>query len=158
MLEDLVHLYLAELASEARLAPGSDGRFRYAGLTGYFEGQGRYAYIFRVEDVPVGFALVAEQSLLGLGEAGHALAEFFVLPSYRRCGVGAAAATALFARLPGGWWIGQTVWNAPAQTFWRKVVGRYTGGRYHEERFDWGTERGVAQRFTARTSEIGDGP
>jgi predicted acetyltransferase len=46
--------------------------------------------------------------------------------------VGERIARELFDRFPGRWIVEQLVGNEPARAFWRKVVGRYTGGRFDE--------------------------
>jgi predicted acetyltransferase len=60
------------------------------------------------------------------------VAEFFVMRKYRRQGVGEQVATLIFDMFPGKWEIQETTKNLSAQAFWRKVIGRYTGGRFGE--------------------------
>jgi predicted acetyltransferase len=60
------------------------------------------------------------------------MAEFFVMRKYRRRRVGWEAARKLFDRFPGEWWVMQEAENLPAQAFWRRLIGDYTGGMYEE--------------------------
>ena len=59
--------------------------------------------------------------------------EFFVMRKYRRQGIGERVAVHLFDRFPGTWEVGEIASNVNAQAFWRKVVGRYTGGQFEEK-------------------------
>jgi predicted acetyltransferase len=144
----LVELYLDEFSAFDGREIGEDGRYGYATLDAYWSAPGRYPFLIRVADRLAGFALVAEQRILDGARPGHLIAEFFVLRSYRRRGVGAAAAAQLFSHFPGPWWVGEHASNLPAQAFWRSVIGRYTGGQFREERWsEPDGEAGVAQVF-----------
>jgi predicted acetyltransferase len=76
------------------------------------------------------------------------MAEFFILRRYRRQGVGARAARAVFDRFPGAWQVRQRPENAAAIAFWRRVIDRHTAGRFREVL--WNDERwqGPVQFFT----------
>jgi predicted acetyltransferase len=68
------------------------------------------------------------------GAPGHFwMDEFFVMQKYRRQGVGEHVATCLFDRFAGTWEVGEIPNNVNGQAFWRKVIGRYTGGHYEEQ-------------------------
>src|SRR5438552_2489308 len=132
---NLMNLYLHEFSDIDPLATGEighDGRFTYYYLDQYWKEPGRYPFLIHADGRLAGFALVAEQGVDGAGKPVHAIAEFFVLRPHRRREVGERAARALFERFPGGWWVAQHPANTPAQAFWRKVIGRYTGGTYDE--------------------------
>lgn len=147
---NLVHLYLYEFSDVDGRDIGQDGRFHYASLDAYWSEPGRYPFLIRVEGQLAGFALVAERRIFEAGRIGHTMAEFFVLRKYRRRGVGEAAARMLFDRFPGPWWVPEHELNRPAQAFWRSVIGRYRGGAYEEDTWEWeGGERGIAQTFVA---------
>lgn len=94
-----------------------------------------------------GFALHLGKSRI-TGEGGvHDVAEFFVLQRYRRAGVGEQTARWLFDRFPGRWEVRQKAENARAIAFWRRVIDRYTGGRFDEEVLADERWRGPVQRF-----------
>lgn len=83
---------------------------------------------------PAGFALV-ERALprAGLDELPHyRLSEFFVREPFRRRGVGRAAAQLIFTRFAGRWLVVEQVRNGGAVAFWRRVIMRYTRGRFQE--------------------------
>jgi predicted acetyltransferase len=52
----------------------------------------------------------------------HSMAEFLVMPRYRRAGVGRFAAQRLFASLPGPWRVREVAGNEVAVAFWRAVI------------------------------------
>jgi predicted acetyltransferase len=54
----------------------------------------------------------------------------------------------MFDAFPGKWEVTQLARNVEAQTFWRRVIGEYTRGRYVEQPRPDG--RGVMQRFDTR--------
>jgi predicted acetyltransferase len=144
---NLMSLYLFEYSATQQRAIGDDGSFHYASLEAYWTESGCYPFLIRADGHLAGFALVAERRVFEPEQEGHVIAEFFVLPTHRRKGVGAMAATELFDRFPGAWWVGQATWNESAQSFWRSAIGRYTHGEYQEEAWRWKDEEGIAQTF-----------
>lgn len=95
-----------------------DGPAEYPQLVRYSDDADRFAYLIRDGDRDAGFALVrwhAESDL-------HELAEFYVAPSWRRRGLGRAAARAVLSRHPGAWYLQILTDNAAAQAFWHRVV------------------------------------
>src|SRR6476469_4374051 len=92
----LPELYLHDVSEFTAAEVGDDGRFVYHHLDRYWAEPDRHAFLVRVDGRLAGCALVRSG-------APHDMAEFFVMRKYRRGGVGAAAARALFARFPGEW-------------------------------------------------------
>jgi predicted acetyltransferase len=78
-----------------------------------------------------GFALIDLKLQQGDGP-GRYVAEFFVLRTFRKQGIGQELARQLFDTYRGVWEIAEVGPNTPAQAFWRRVIGEYTGGRYRE--------------------------
>ena len=116
-------------------------------LARYWTEPGKHALVLRVEDKPAGFVLVDESS--PIAESGHRrfIGGFFVARAYRRRGYGAAMAREVFRRFPGAWQVLQVRRNPAAQSFWRRVIGEYTGSRYSER---WVSEREIVQEFDTR--------
>jgi predicted acetyltransferase len=89
-------------------------------------------FFIRVDGRLAGYAVVSRHvSYLDHG-GPFLVSSFFVMRKYRRCGVGEHVARALFARFPGRWEVATNPDREPAQTFWRRVIGRYTEGTYQE--------------------------
>lgn len=107
-----------------------DGCYPYINVRFYL-GQGRQAYLARVDQRLAGFVLVDENPPYR-GGVGHYLAEFFVMRRYRRQGVGRAMAIQTFDTYKGYWEIAEVGPNVPAQAFWRAVIRDYSGGRFQE--------------------------
>jgi predicted acetyltransferase len=82
---------------------------------------------------PVGFARVL-RAVAGAAQAGieYRMAEFFVARSRRRLGIGQTAVQLILSRFAGRWEITEYLRNTEAVNFWRRVVSRYTQGRYQE--------------------------
>lgn len=149
IVENLMELYLFEFSAVSQRDVMADGRFGYQPLALYWLDPGRYPFLIRVDGKLAGFALVLDAPEEGPIEPGRGMAEFFVLPKYRRRGVGRSAAVALFRMFPGRWWVAEHIDNQPAQAFWRAVIGSYTGGAYEEEIRESDGERMVVHTFDA---------
>jgi predicted acetyltransferase len=125
------------------------GRFNELDIDRFFDADDdRYVYLVRVDGVIAGFAFVSDAWSV-LGEGDHYMAEFFVMRKYRRGGVGTRFATELFDRHRGVWEVAQMRTNTPAQAFWRKIIGVYTGGDFRDLDTDTDDWDGPIQVFTS---------
>jgi predicted acetyltransferase len=101
-----------------------------AGLDVWWERPGvLFPFLIRVGEAPAGFALIAGRPHC-TPERDFLMNDFFILPGYRRTGVGRQAAVQLFERFSGLWEVGQLPSNLPAVHFWTRVIADYTGGAY----------------------------
>jgi len=108
----------------------------------------KQVWLFEVGEQVAGFAFVGKKPFPYMSEgADQRLVEFYVAPAFRRSGIGAAAATALFDRLPGRWELSELPDNAQAVAFWRAVLQRYSA-RDFQETVEGGEP---TQRFSSRT-------
>lgn len=146
-LSRMLELYQHDLSDVWDQDIDQHGEYGYA-LDEYWASRTSRAYVVLVQSHYAGFALVVPRPKLPHGE--HWLEQFFIMKKYRRRGIGAAAAHALFDSLPGVWQVGQMHKNVAAQAFWRKVIGAYTEGRFVEDEIttDAGTSR--VQQFNSR--------
>ena len=111
----------------------SDGRWEPDHLPCWLVDDTDSPLIIRASHERVGFALVnTAPSPHIIPGADYRLAEFFVLRSFRRAGVGRRAAFALFDGLPGIWEIRELPRNRAAIAFWRAIVTEYAAGQYEE--------------------------
>jgi predicted acetyltransferase len=83
-------------------------------------------------DEPVGFARVLRVPVRQEPRIDYRLAEFFIARPRRRLGIGQTAVQLILSRFAGRWEITEYLRNAAAVSFWRRVVGSYTQGRYSE--------------------------
>jgi predicted acetyltransferase len=82
---------------------------------------------------PVGFARVLRAVAGGAApRIDYRMAEFFVLRTRRRLGIGQTAVQLILNRFAGRWEISEYLRNAAAVNFWRRVVASYTLGTYQE--------------------------
>jgi predicted acetyltransferase len=152
VLSCLFQLYAYDFSELLGIDVEEDGRFRIPPVAIYWTDPRCHPYLIRVEGKPAGFALVQQRSRLSGDEGVCDLAEFFVLRKYRRRGVGEVAAAWIFDRFRGPWEVREKDENQAGTAFWRKVIGRYTAGRFDEERLDDARWRGPVQRFDSARS------
>ena len=82
---------------------------------------------------PVGFARVLRAvASAAQPRIDYRMAEFFVLRTRRRLGIGETAVQLILSRFAGRWEISEYLRNTAAVSFWRRVVASYTRGSYQE--------------------------
>lgn len=155
LVRNLMQFYLYEMSAFDGSSPNRHGVFEYPRLDQYWteEGgeDGRVPFMIGVDGTTVDFALRNRWSVVEQAGTACTVAEFFVLRTWRRQGVGRAAATSLFDRFSGPWEMRELRANLPAQCFWRSVISAYTGGML------WGIDvwndawDGPVQTFTANS-------
>jgi predicted acetyltransferase len=138
VLDRLMQLYLYDFSvyfcDEQDGFVGPDGCFdpgfplsRYAGEADY-EG-----WLARTDGRWAGFALIGHRAdQQPHGGQGRNVDEFFILPCFRRKGIGMSLARSVFDDYRGFWQISQIEANRSATAFWRMVISAYTDGRYQE--------------------------
>jgi len=133
LLANLLALYMHDMSEIFPVEVGADGRFAYDKLPLYWsEPERRFPFLIRAGGKLAGFAL-ATRGLSGEGATELLdVAEFFVLRSYRRSGVGREAAFLLWNRLPGRWVVRVSEGNRAGIPFWRSTVQEYTSGVFSE--------------------------
>lgn len=148
VLRNLAQLYAYDFAEILGFDLPDSGRFPDAIVDNCFTGAGRHPFFLRVDDRLAGFAIIDAHSRLTDDPTVHDVAEFFVARRYRGHGVGATAAHNLFTRFGGRWEVREKTANVGAIAFWRKVIDRYTAGRYTETVHDGPRWHGPVQSFT----------
>lgn len=94
-----------------------------SGLQPYFDADSTdQAYILRVDGKPAGFALVEE--VPHEGARMHEFADLFVLPKYRRIGLGAAATKRIVLDSDRPWLFAIFRKDHEAQRYWRAAFKR----------------------------------
>jgi predicted acetyltransferase len=150
VLRRLMQLYLYDFAAIDDWRIGEDGFYGDAArIAGFWADPRMTSFFVRVDGALAGFALVREAAHFA-GAGTRDISEFFILRPHRGRGVGRQAARWLFDAFPGKWEVTQITSNVAAQTFWRRVIGEYTGNRYEEGPRPDG--QGVMQRFEAGTA------
>ncbi len=126
-LRELLEKYLYEFSQYTGEDVGPDGRFGYPWLAAYGSDPTRNAFFVRKEGALAGFVLLNRHSELGR-PIDHAVAEFCILPKYRRQGVGTWTVSQVFARFPGLWEIKYHPGNTASQLFWQKAAAEHASG------------------------------
>ena len=109
-----------------------DAVFEYDWFDCYFDESekfNRYAYFIRESDTGrlLGFAMVNTHTVKF--STGYSIAEFLVIPKYRRLGIGRRAAIECFGRFPGNWEVSPSYGSEKAYSFWKNVIDEYTGNK-----------------------------
>ena len=151
---NLWQLYLYDFSGFKGWPVPEDGRWPEDDLDGCWTRPERHPFFLRVDGMLGGFAVVDERSTSPLTGAANVreLSELFVIPAFRRKGVGERAAGQLFGDFQGTWELRVMAENAAAITFWRQVVRRHTHERFEELRFDDERWRGWLLRFGSASS------
>ena len=137
LVRNLLNMYLHEMSQFEAVRVGEDGNMEYPPFSCYWVEPERHAFLFKVREQIAGFGLIRDIESYK-GAQVHTVAEFFIMHSYRRLGIGEEIARIVFDRFPGKWQVAVQEENKAARSFWKTVVWRYTGGKMHEFRTtDW---------------------
>lgn len=106
-----------------------------------------FPFLIRADGKLAGFVLIRE---IGKDPPSFDVGEFFILRKFRGRGVGKEVAHRVFSMFRGNWQVRELEENTPAQAFWRRIIGEYTGGDYveTEEVFPPFPHEMIVQRFS----------
>lgn len=95
--------------------------FDYPWFDAYFTEPQREAYFIREQSTQklLGFAMVREHE-----DGRHSMAEFLVIPKYRRQGIGMQAARACFTLHIGLWEVKPAYGSERAKVFWQSAIAQ----------------------------------
>ena len=125
VIRSLLQPYLDELShfpDQDADYKGEDGIYHYPYLDAYWQERERYPYLLYSDHTISGFALVRQEHEL------WEMAEFYVLPEFRRHGLALTCATDIFNKHPGKWKIGYNKHNQPSRALWQKLAERLSKG------------------------------
>ena len=110
-----------------------DAIFEYKYFNSYFTDDDRDAYFIREKETNkiLGFAMV--NTYVQVFENGHSIAEFMVIPKYRKNNIGKKVAFELFDRYRGNWEVSPSYNSCSALFFWNRVIKDYTSSNYKFE-------------------------
>lgn len=101
VLRQLLEFNAYEISRFTEADLGEHGCFGYRYLDHYWTEPDRIPYLITVD------ARIAGLVLIRMGSP-HTVAEFLVMPKYRRTGIGTAAARKVVAAIPGRWEVHET--------------------------------------------------
>lgn len=127
MLSNLGQLYRYELAAAYGHLPNPDGTFNNRRLDRFLAeaDPGYEAFLVQAAKGLGGFVM-----LRATEDGGHTVADFFVVRTLRRTGVGRQAARQAIARHGGPWRIGFQRYNDGVEQFWSQVATDLVGHRW----------------------------
>jgi predicted acetyltransferase len=129
IVKNLVPYYIYDMSEYMSWPTKPDGRHDGCdGIEAYWADPDKLAFMLRSRREPAGFVLLLKG---GHGpDIDYSFTEFFVLRKFRHRGVGERIALQFFKRYSGRWQIDHLKDNKAAAEFWRKVISRYTGGKF----------------------------
>lgn len=147
VLKRLMQLYLYEFSEFDNSDINNDGLYEYEYLDHYWIEKDRFPFLFYVDGKIAGFVLVNSHSHDNKERNTKSIAEFFVMPKYRKKNIGKNVAFHIFDMFPGNWQVCEMESNITAQKFWRKVIAEYTNDNFNEVFLDNDSWRGPMQTF-----------
>ena len=142
LLENLMQLYLYDFSEFEKTDVDKNGLFDYDHLNMYWKDSNRFPFIVYVDNKIAGFVLVNLKDPYSKSKY-QGISEFCILRKYQKQGIGEKVAWEIFDLFPGKWEIRELKKNEGAQKFWKKVIHRYTNGKYEEKN----ERRGPVQAF-----------
>jgi len=130
---NLVQSYEAEFSPITGKKPNASGLFE---LDTHL-GESTLGFLLMIDNAPAGITAIHSN----VAQA-YEVCEFYVLPNFRKNGVGMQFAHALWKNYPGDWEIKQIQGAEYATAFWRKTIESFSETEYTEECYDdpyWGT-------------------
>lgn len=98
----------------------------------YFTNPESHPFLIRYKGELAGFVMVDKDSIDPGAEFN--MAQFFILRTYKRKGLGRYIATECFAQFKGAWEVHVLPENTIAYHFWRSVISQFTHNNFHEIR------------------------
>lgn len=111
-----------------------DGLFEYLWFENYFTEEGRDAFFIKMKETNKLLGFVMINTYVQKCAFGHSIAEFMVLPKFRRNNIGKKAAVMCFDKYPGNWEVSPSYGSKQAYLFWENVIEAYVGknSRYED--------------------------
>ena len=102
--------------------------FEYKWFNNYFTDNDRYAYFIKNGCSYAGMVMVNEN--LKFNKDGKCIAEFLIMPRFRRNYLGKKVAYEIFDKFKGNWEVQPMKNNSVAYAFWKSIISEYTNGNY----------------------------
>lgn len=129
---DILYRLLEYSLYEESLNDGNEmneeGIYVYNHFEDYFTDDDRYAYFIREKDSEKLLGFVMINQYVQKVDNGHSIAEYMVIPKYRKNHIGKKVAFECFDMFPGQWEVSPSLGSESAYMFWNKVINEYTNG------------------------------
>ena len=97
-------------------------------INDYFTDNDRNAYFIKSDNKYLGMVMINEN--LKFNNKGKCIAEFLIMPKYRRNHIGKNVAYDIFEKFKGDWEVQPMESNPIAYSFWKNIINEYTKGKY----------------------------
>lgn len=137
--QNFAQAYEAEFSSITRKQPNEKGIFSLDAEVS----ENNFGFLMYLDNIPAGFSVVTSH-----GNARYEVSEFYVVPCFRKLGLGKLFAHKIWGQFKGDWEVKQIQGAEYATQFWRAVIEQYVG-QYQEDRYHdsyWGVV--TRQQFT----------
>lgn len=104
--------------------------FEYKYFDSYFQDESRDAFFIRESKTSklLGFVMINQN--VQKVDYGHSIAEYMIIPKYRKRNIGKKAAFECFDMYKGNWEVSLSYGSTSAYQFWKKVIEEYTKNNY----------------------------
>lgn len=130
---NLLDKYNCELSQYELTDTNPDGLYDNERFKKYLANERFFAKLFFAEKIPVGLVAYSIYYSTSKKFFISSLNEFFVLPKYRRRGIGKFFAYKIFDTCNEFWKVEIHPLNITAQMFWKNVIISYSNGNYKIE-------------------------
>ena len=103
-----------------------DAIFEYKYFDDYFIDSDREAFFIREKNTNKLLGFVMINTYMKKLNYGHSIAEFMVIPKYRRMKIGKQVAIICFELYKGNWEVSPSFGSISAYSFWENVIDDYT--------------------------------
>lgn len=100
--------------------------YEYKWFDSYFQENNREAYFIKEETSNKILGFVMVNQYMQKSNEGHSIAEFMIIPKYRRLKIGKRVAIDLFNMYRGNWEVQPSFGSKSAFAFWKNVIDEYT--------------------------------
>ena len=131
--KDILYRLLQYSLFEESLNDGNemnnDAVFEYKYFDSYFNNDDREAFFIREQETNKLLGFVMINTYMQKTSNGYSIAEFMVIPKYRKNKIGKATAFKCFDMYKGNWEISPSFGSEQAYYFWKKVIDEYTNNK-----------------------------
>ena len=131
ILYNLLQFAIYDASQYVDIDLNESGIFDYDWFENYFIDNDRDAYFIKMGDKLIGFVMVNEN--LKIYSNGKSIAEFLIIPSYRRKKIGKQVAITIFDMYLGNWEVEPIENSIQAYKFWQNTIKEYTNNNYEEK-------------------------
>ncbi|MBD3329752.1 GNAT family N-acetyltransferase [Candidatus Dojkabacteria bacterium] len=129
LLQNLLFLYAYDFSIFTDDDVSECGKYNLGRLLRYYwNNKNPDPIIIRFDENIAGFVML--KFVHYRSEERLSISEFFILKKYRKKGLGTFVAEKIFDEHKCKWYLDVVISNEPADTFWNKVISKYTKGEY----------------------------